>query len=63
MVVGNFMNISQISPKEGFKWFMEFRLILMNGLCIKCFRYGFCVTGGKTMKTIYIIIKLCIKNE
>lgn len=24
MIVGNFMNLSGISPKEGFKWFMEF---------------------------------------
>jgi deoxyribodipyrimidine photolyase-related protein len=24
MVIGNFMNLNRISPKEGFKWFMEF---------------------------------------
>ena len=24
MVVGNYMNLSGIAPKEGFKWFMEF---------------------------------------
>lgn len=26
MIIGNFMNISEIHPKDGFKWFMEFSI-------------------------------------
>jgi deoxyribodipyrimidine photolyase-related protein len=55
MVVGNFMNLSGISPKEGFRWFMEFScdsyewVMHQNVLDMVFF-----VTGGKTMRRPYI---------
>ena len=54
MVVGNFMNLSQISPNEGFKWFMEFAcdsyLWVMNQNVLDMV---FFVTGGETMRKPY----------
>jgi deoxyribodipyrimidine photolyase-related protein len=55
MIVGNFMMISGISPKEGYKWFMEFScdsyewVMKQNVLDMV-----FCVSGGKTMRKPYI---------
>ena len=55
MVVGNFMNISQISPKEGFKWFMEFSIDSYEWVMHQnVLDMVFCVTGGKTMRKPYI---------
>lgn len=54
MVIGNFMNLSQISPKEGFKWFMEFSCdsyewVMKQNVLDMVF---FC-SGGKTMRRPY----------
>ena len=55
MVIGNFMNLSGISPKEGFKWFMEFScdsyewVMHQNVLDMVFF-----VSGGATMRRPYI---------
>ena len=54
MVVGNYMNLSNISPMEGLKWFMEFScdsyewVMYQNVLDMVFF-----VTGGKTMRKPY----------
>tara|TARA_B110000908_G_C10250763_1_gene451897 strand:+ start:1468 stop:2745 length:1278 start_codon:yes stop_codon:yes gene_type:complete len=55
MIVGNYMNLSQIHPKEGFKWFMEFScdsyewVMHQNVLDMVFF-----VTGGATMRRPYM---------
>lgn len=55
MVIGNYMNLSGISPKEGFKWFMEFScdsyewVMYQNVLDMVFF-----VSGGKTMTRPYL---------
>jgi deoxyribodipyrimidine photolyase-related protein len=55
MVVGNFMNLSGIHPKEGFRWFMEFScdsyewVMHQNVLDMVFF-----VSGGATMRRPYI---------
>jgi len=55
MVIGNFMNLSGISPKQGLKWFMEFScdsyewVMYQNVLDMVFF-----VTGGLTMRRPYI---------
>ena len=55
MVVGNFMNLSGIHPKEGFRWFMEFScdsyewVMHQNVLDMVFF-----VSGGDTMRRPYI---------
>ena len=54
MVVGNYMNLCEISPMEGLKWFMEFScdsyewVMYQNVLDMVFF-----VTGGKTMRKPY----------
>jgi len=54
MVVGNYMNLAGISPKEGFKWFMEFScdsyewVMYQNVLDMVFF-----VSGGATMRKPY----------
>ena len=54
MVIGNYMNLNGINPKEGFKWFMEFScdsyewVMYQNVLDMVFF-----VTGGKTMRKPY----------
>lgn len=55
MIVGNFMNLSQISPKEGYKWFMEFSCdsyewVMKQNVLDMVF---FC-SGGKTMRRPYV---------
>lgn len=54
MVIGNFMNLSGISPKEGFKWFMEFPcdsyLWVMHQNVLDMV---FFVSGGETMRKPY----------
>ena len=35
MIVGNFMVLSEISPQEGHRWFMEFAIDNTSGLCYK----------------------------
>ena len=54
MVVGNYMNLTGISPMEGFKWFMEFScdsyewVMYQNVLDMVFF-----VSGGLTMRKPY----------
>jgi deoxyribodipyrimidine photolyase-related protein len=55
MVMGNFMNISQIDPKEGFKWFMEFSCDSYEWvMCQNVYDMVFFVSGGATMRRPYI---------
>ena len=55
MFIGNYMNLEGISPKEGFKWFMEFScdsyewVMKQNVLDMVFF-----VTGGQTMRKPYV---------
>ena len=49
MVIGNFMNLSEIDPKEGFKWFMEFAIDSYEWVMKQnVLDMVFFVTGGKT---------------
>ena len=55
MVVGNYMNLSGISPMEGFKWFMEFSCDSYEWvMCQNVLDMVFFVSGGKTMRRPYI---------
>ena len=55
MFVGNFMNLSGISPKEGFKWFMEFSCDSYEWvMCQNVYDMVFFCTGGKTMRKPYV---------
>lgn len=55
MVVGNFMNLSGIAPKEGFKWFMEFSCDSYEWVMYQnVYDMVFFVTGGATMRRPYI---------
>jgi deoxyribodipyrimidine photolyase-related protein len=55
MFVGNFMNLSEIHPKEGFKWFMEFSIDSYEWVMHQnVLDMVFFVTGGKTMRKPYI---------
>ena len=57
------MNLTGISPKEGFKWFMEFScdsyewVMYQNVLDMVFF-----VTGGKTMRKPYVTSSNYVKN-
>ena len=55
MFVGNFMNLSGISPSEGVKWFIEFAIDSYEWVMQQNVReMVFFVTGGKTMRKPYI---------
>lgn len=59
MVVGNFMNLSQIRPMDGFRWFMEFSCDAYEWVMTQnVLDMVFCVTGAKpnggTMAKPYI---------
>ena len=55
MVMGNFMNLSGISPKEGFKWFMEFSCDSYEWVMHQnVYDMVFFVSGGATMRRPYI---------
>lgn len=55
MVIGNYMNLSLIDPKEGFKWFMEFSCDSYEWVMYQnVYDMVFFVTGGKTMRRPYI---------
>ncbi len=55
MVIGNFMNLSGISPKEGFKWFMEFSIDSYEWVMHQnVYDMVFFVTAGKTTTRPYI---------
>jgi deoxyribodipyrimidine photolyase-related protein len=55
MLIGNFMNISRISAKEGLKWFMEFSIDSYEWVMHQnVLDMVFCVSGGQTMRKPYI---------
>ncbi len=55
MVIGNFMNLSEIHPKEGFRWFMEFAIDSYEWVMHQnVYEMVFFVTGGQTMTRPYI---------
>ena len=55
MLIGNFMNLYGISPKEGFKWFMEFSIDSYEWVMMQnVLDMVFFVTGGQTMRKPYI---------
>lgn len=55
MVVGNFMNLSGIHPKEGFRWFMEFSCDSYEWVMHQnVLEMVFFVSGGDTMRRPYI---------
>jgi deoxyribodipyrimidine photolyase-related protein len=54
MVIGNYMNLSGISPKEGFKWFMEFSIDSYEWVMHQnVYDMVFFVSGGATMRRPY----------
>ena len=55
MVIGNYMNLCEINPQEGFKWFMEFSIDSYEWVMVQnVLDMVFFVTGGKTMRKPYI---------
>ena len=55
MVIGNYMNISEINPKEGFRWFMEFSCDSYEWVMHQnVYEMVFFISGGKTMRRPYI---------
>jgi deoxyribodipyrimidine photolyase-related protein len=55
MLIGNYMNLCQISPKDGFKWFMEFSCDSYAWVMYQnVYDMVFFVTGGITMRRPYI---------
>jgi deoxyribodipyrimidine photolyase-related protein len=55
MVIGNYMNLSNIKPDEGFKWFMEFSCDSYEWIMYQnVYDMVFFSTGGKTMRRPYI---------
>ncbi len=55
MVIGNFMNLSEIHPKEGFRWFMEFSIDSYEWVMHQnVYEMVFFCTGGQTMTRPYI---------
>ena len=63
MVMGNFMNISGISPKEGLKWFMEFSCDSYEWVMYQnVYDMVFFVSDGKTMRRPYASTSNYIMN-
>jgi deoxyribodipyrimidine photolyase-related protein len=55
MVIGNFMMLNNISPKEGFKWFMEFSCDSYEWVMYQnVYDMVFFTTGGLTTRKPYI---------
>jgi len=55
MIVGNYMNLSGISPKEGHKWFMEFSCDSYEWVMAQnVYDMVFFVSGGVTTRKPYI---------
>ena len=55
MIMGNFMNLSQICPTEGFKWFMEFSCDSYEWVMYQnVYDMVFFTTGGLTMRRPYV---------
>jgi deoxyribodipyrimidine photolyase-related protein len=54
MIIGNYMNLCQIHPKEGYRWFMEFSCDSYDWVMEQnVLDMVFFVTGGKTMRRPY----------
>ncbi len=61
MFMGNFMNLSGISPKEGFRWFMEFSIDSYEWVMHQnVYDMVFFTTGGRTMTRPYISLSTYI---
>ncbi len=55
MVVGNYMLLSGIDPRDGFKWFMEFSVDSYEWvMCQNVYEMVFNTKNKKTMRRIYI---------
>jgi deoxyribodipyrimidine photolyase-related protein len=55
MVVGNFMNLSRIYPKDGYRWFMEFSCDSYDWvMCQNVYEMVFFISGGMTMRRPYV---------
>jgi deoxyribodipyrimidine photolyase-related protein len=55
MVIGNYMNLCGIRPKEGFRWFMEFSCDSYEWVMHQnVYEMVFCVSGGGTMRRPYV---------
>jgi deoxyribodipyrimidine photolyase-related protein len=55
MIIGNYMNLSEIKPIDGFKWFMEFSCDSYLWVMYQnVYDMVFFVTGGQTMRRPYI---------
>lgn len=55
MVIGNYMMLNEIKPKDGFKWFMEFPIdSYLWVMHQNVYDMVFCVGGGLTMRRPYI---------
>lgn len=55
MVVGNYMNLMGMHPKEGFRWFMEFACDSYEWvMCQNVLGMAFYADGGVTMRRPYI---------
>ena len=55
MVIGNYMNLCNIRPREGFRWFMEFSCDSYEWVMYQnVYDMVFFTTGGKTMRRPYI---------
>jgi deoxyribodipyrimidine photolyase-related protein len=63
MVIGNYMNLSGISPLQGFKWFMEFSCDSYEWVMYQnVLGMAFFADGGKTMRRPYISSSNYIKK-
>jgi deoxyribodipyrimidine photolyase-related protein len=55
MVIGNYMNLCEINPKDGFKWFMEFSCDSYEWVMHQnVYDMVFFVSGGATMRRPYM---------
>ena len=55
MLVGNFMNLSQISSNEGFKWYMEFAIDSYDWVMyLNVYEMVFFNSGGRSTRKPYI---------
>jgi deoxyribodipyrimidine photolyase-related protein len=55
MIIGNYMNISEIKPMDGFRWFMEFSCDSYEWVMYQnVLEMVFCISGGVTMRKPYI---------
>jgi len=63
MIIGNYMNLSGISPLQGFKWFMEFSCDSYEWVMYQnVLGMAFFADGGKTMRRPYISSSNYIKK-